>query len=201
MYSEWYIGNCAVDKVSLGPSDEMIFKERAGWSIRGSHANVKGWIMPGLEKSKCGSPRHSQFTQATEFHFWSPPPFFVLQHFSFGQSLISAQLESFLVLPFWPLPLPICPAIQQPVSKKSSRSKDRKKLGETYYGFKSPEHTRRGFLSHLPGAFDRIPDSRLWPQLLSSLHHYEHQGGRDQPRRGKQLSCVWCQILTWKPMA
>lgn len=133
--------------------------------------------------------------------FLLPRPFFVLQHFSFGQSLISAQLESFLFLPFWPLPLPICPAIQQPLSKKSSRSKDRKKLGETYYGFKNPEHTRRGFLSHLPGAFDRIPDSRLWSQLLSSLHHYEHQGGRDQPRRGKQLSCVRRQILTWKPMA
>lgn len=131
----------------------------------------------------------------------APPPFFCPSTFQFWPILNICPIRILFIPAILTSSLPICPAIQQPLSKKSSGSKDRKKLGETYYGFKNPEHTRRGFLSHLPGAFDRIPDSRLWSQLLSSLHHYEHQGGRHQPRRGKQLSCVRRQILTWKPMA
>lgn len=127
--------------------------------------------------------------------------FFVFQCVSFDKSLMSAQLVYFLFVPFLYIPFQSAHSSRNLEARGASGVRTRRSQGCLCYSFKTPgEYTGGHDLSHLPGALDRTPESKLWPHLLPNLHHWQ-QGVRGQPRRGKQLSCVWYQIFTWKLMA
>lgn len=127
MYTEWCFGGCPVAKsVILGSSDERTCKKRIVWGIRGSHANIKGWIIPDWKKNKSSKAYSSHWISFLVFFLPSP---FCLQYFSLGPILNVCTINILFICAILtpsPFILPVYPGTFKQEEPRESRQEEDK---------------------------------------------------------------------------